>query len=309
MSDELPAGLVNVEDDETPPASSSPDRTPALQAGDSGSNPDAGTTTPVATTEGEDLDLNAIDVKDEQRVRGLIGELSRKRAENRTLKEQATKAAQLEAENAQLRPYADFLKNNPQVLQPPRQPDPVPTQPEADPDAVEAARLMDFYTADGKPDVDRGARWLALQDRRSSRAAQQAVQPMQQESVHAKAQANYTQLRTWANSAGVKQQIIDGLWTAAAGEPGGLETLAKPDSLRAIALMAMGANAMATPKQPAAPAQAPVVTEPGGGRATTPAMRLSGLEERTLAQKGLSAAKYEELTKGFKPGVSNVLED
>jgi hypothetical protein len=52
----------------------------------------------------------------------------------------------------------------------------------------------------------------------------------------------------------------------------------------------------------------PLVTEAAGGRASTPQQRLSQLEESTLRQRGMSAAKYQELTKDFKPGQSNVLE-
>jgi hypothetical protein len=40
-----------------------------------------------------------------------------------------------------------------------------------------------------------------------------------------------------------------------------------------------------------------------------PQVRLSNLEERTLQQRGLKPQAYQELTKNFKPGVSNVLEE
>jgi hypothetical protein len=294
------ANLINVEDDAPEPAPTPP------------AAPEAPLDPPVvASTESEDLDLNAIDVKDEARVRGLIGELSRKRAENRTLKEQATRAQQLEAELNQAKPYLDFVKNNPQLLQP-RQPEPqVPAHPEADPDAVEAARLMDFYTADGKPDVERGARWLALQDKRSGRVAQQTMAPTVQQSLQDKAQANYVLLRNFKLPDGtpLRQEIVDGIWSATAREPNGMATLANPQSVQALALLAIGAHSLSTPRQPAAPARPPVVTESAGGRATTPAARLSTIEERTIAQRGMSAAQYAEHTKDFKPGVSNVLED
>lgn len=293
------ANALNVEDDaQTPPVAETP---PAA--------PETPPETPPATPESDDIDLNAVDFKDEGRIKGLIGELSRKRAENRTLKAQAERATQLEAEAAANRPYVDFVRNNPQLLQP-RQPEPEkPTAPDADPDAVEAARLMDFYKADGSPDVERGGRWLALQDRRSGRVAQQAVQPWAQQTERERANANYVQLRTFATANNIRQEIVDGIWQMAEREPNGLRTLSNPDSVRALALLAMGANTLATPKQPAPPAKEPLITESAGGRATTPAQRLSGLEERTLQQRGLTPAKYEELTKGFKPGQSNVLED
>jgi len=296
MSDE---NLINVEEDAPAPVAEAP------------APPEAAPEAPIAAAEAEDLDLNAIDVKDEARVRGLIGELSRKRAENRTLKTQAERAAQLEQELNQSRPYVEFLRANPHLTQA-RPPEPqAPPDPKADPDAVEAARLMDFYTSDGKPDVERGARYLALQDRRAGRAAQQAMAPTVQQNLTSQAQANYTMLRGFKlpNGQALKQEIVDGIWMSAAREPNGLQTLANPDSVRALALLAIGAQSLGTPVAPAAPHQVPVVTESAGGRATTPAQRLSGLEERTLGQRGLSAADYQKLTKDFKAGQSNVLED
>ena len=257
-----------------------------------------------------DVDLNAVDVRDEQRVRGVIGELSRIRAENRTLKEQAGRLAQVEAELNQSRPYVEFLRANPHLTQP-RQPDPVPAAPEADPDAVEAARLMDFYTADGKPDVDRGARWLALQDKRSNRAAQAQMQPLQQQSMQERAQANYAMLRNFTLPDGSKlqQTIVDGIWTATQREQNGLATLANPESVRALALLAIGAQSLGTRPQPSAPANPPLVTEATGGKGSLPAQRLSNLEERTITQRGMKPAAYQELTKNFKAGQSNVLEE
>jgi hypothetical protein len=157
--------------------------------------------------------------------------------------------------------------------------------------------------------VDRGARWLALQDKRAGRVAQQAVQPWAQQSVQERAQGNYTQLRGWATTNGIKPEIIDGIWQMAAREPNGMHTLANPDSVRALALLAMGANTLSTPKQPAPPAQPPVITEGSGGSQKVPQARLSAVEEAVLKHRGMAANKYAELTKGFKPGVSNVLEE
>ena len=79
MSDE---NALNVEDDVTPEPEAP---APAAEA-------------PVEAAPEAEVDLNAIDVKDEGRVRGIIGELSRIRAENRALREQGTRLAQVEAE-------------------------------------------------------------------------------------------------------------------------------------------------------------------------------------------------------------------
>jgi hypothetical protein len=301
MSDE---NLINVEDDG-----------PELPAPDASAAAGEPIPEPVAAGAPEpdgDIDLNAVDVKDEARIKGLIGELSRKRAENKTLRQQAEKAAQLEQELAQSRPYVDFLRNNQHLLQPQQPREEKPAAPEADPDAVEAARLMDFYKPDGQPDVERGARWLALQDKRAGRVAEQRIAPTVQQSLQDKANANYQMLRNFAlpNGEKLKSEIVDGIWTMAAREPNGLQTLANPDSVRALALLAIGAQSLGTPTQPAAPAKPPVVTEAVVGRgALSPAVRLSGVEERTIAQRGMKPEQYAALTKNFQAGRSNVLEE
>lgn len=294
--------LINVEDDNPAPAAPVAEAPP----------PAAPEAPPIAAAPepAAEADLNAVDVRDEQRVRAIIGELSRLREQNRTLKPAAEKVAQLEAELNQSRPYLDFIRANPHLLQP-RQPEPqtAPAKPAPDPDAEEAARLMDFYKQDGTPDVDRGARWLALQDKRSGRVAQQAVQPWAQQNVQERANANYGQLRAWSQQQGIRPEIVDGIWNSARNEPNGLQALANPDSVRALALLALGAHSMATPKQPAPPAQPPVVTEASGGRVNVAAARLSPIEEQVLKQRGMTQTTYESLTKGFKPGASNVLEE
>src|SRR5262245_40549452 len=100
----------------------------------------------------------------------------------RQIAEQAAQRAQeIEQWAYQNRPYVDFLKNNPQLLQQRQEPPPqAPAAPNEDPEAREAALLMDFYTADGKPDVEKGARWLALQDRRAQKAAGDVMRPLAQ---------------------------------------------------------------------------------------------------------------------------------
>ena len=299
MSDE---NLMNLEDDG--PALPPPEPVPA--------SPEPAVPVAAAPEADAELDLNAVDLKDEGRIRGLIGELSRLRSERKDLKGAKEQLSQLQQQVAEMKPYADFVRNNPQLLQP-RQPEPqTPPPPDADPDAIEAARLMDFYRADGTPDVERGAKWLALQDKRANRVAQTTIQPLQQQSLQERANANYVMLRNFklANGAALKPEIVDGLWQAAAREPNGLQTLANPESVRALALLAMGAQAYATPQQPAAPAAPPVVTEASGGRPSLAPVRLSALEERVLSQHGhLNATKYADLTKDFKPGRANVLED
>lgn len=295
MSDE---NLINVEDDQPEAVAPAAPEAPVAPE------------PPVVAAPDAEIDINSIDIKDEGRIKGVIGELSRIRAENRTLKTQAERAGQLEQQLNEAKPYVDFLRNNQHLMQP-RQPEPVAPPPEADPDLVETARTLDLYTSDGKLDLEKAGKVLAIQDRRAGRVAQTTIQPMQQQTMQSQAHANYQMLRSFKMADGqvLRQEIVDGIWQATAREPNGLQTLSNPDSVRALALLAIGAQAMTTRSQPAPPVAPPVVTEASGGRGSLQPQRLSAIEERVLQNKGLSATKYQELTKDFKPGVSNVLED
>ena len=161
MSDESVVG-VSLEDDTTPtPVPGSQTAAPPV---------------PPAEPPAE-VDPNSVDLKDEQQVRGLLAELSRVRGTNRDLKAKAERADQLEQYVQQKQPYITVLEQNPDLFKRPSAPPAEPPKPGADPDALEAAQLMDFYKPDGSPDTDRGAKWLALQDKRAGKLTQQAVQP------------------------------------------------------------------------------------------------------------------------------------
>ena len=141
MSDEIVGGM-NLEDDGPAPASGMPEPMPEP-------TPEAvaAPTEPAAPAEDE---LPAVDVGGQRMV--PLAEVQRLREERRTLREQAAKAAEYEAKLRELEPYAQFVQNNRDLLIQRAAPEPAPVAPpppEVDPDALEAARLMDFYRADG----------------------------------------------------------------------------------------------------------------------------------------------------------------
>ena len=170
MSDEL----INLEDDG-----------PEIPAADAAPVEVAAAPEPAAPTPEEIDDPTKVDLRDIPKVSGLLAALKSERESNKALKARAEQAAQLEAEVADLRPYAKFLKDNPQLLQP-RQPEPAPVadQPSIDPEAEELARLLDLYTPEGQPDIKRASKFLTVADKRADKRVQQAVAPVHELARH-----------------------------------------------------------------------------------------------------------------------------
>ena len=297
MSEVPDSHVVNVEDD---------DPIPALPV-------EPGTPEPQALAPEPDEDLTDPELaKDQQRVSGLLAELSRKRAENKELKVKAARVEEADQFLAANRPYVDFLQQNPGFLQQ-RQAEPVPATPDVpteDPDALEAAKLMDFWTPDGKPDAERGRRYLALQDKRAQRVTQQAMQPFEQQTLQERSNQNFYKALQVKDPSGrtVSEPALRAMWTEVLKDPGGLKITADPRAARLLVLAAMGADVMQRPASVAPPAREPVMTEASGGRGGAP-VRLSAMEEKVTKNTGIPAATWAELTKNYTPGRPTVMEE
>ena len=276
----------------------------------------APTVTAPAPAEDE-IDPNTVDPKDVDRVRGLLAELSRKRGENRDLKQKAADVDRLRQEVENFRPYAQFLQANPQLMQP-RQPEAPAAPKEGTPDdaeALAAAKLYDFYGADGKPDAARGRAHLTLVRQQAEQIAQQMIGPMQQQSQQERAQANWNQAIQAKDADGrpVDPQALTAVWRQIASEPNGLTVLSDPRGAAFLVAAALGMERMSKklgggPVVPP-PSQPPVVTEASGGRATPRGQTVSELEQDVMSRRKLSQQQYQDLTKGFNRGRSSILED
>ena len=295
MADDLPAGSVSLEDD----APAAPLPLPAGVAAPVGSGGPANDAPPVAGVEAE---------PEPDQVDGLLAALRAVRADNKGLKEKAARVDQLEQEVHAARPYVEFLRNNPGLTQQRQEPQAPPPDPAADPDALEAAQLMDFYTPDGKLDTARGAKWLKLQDGRAARTTQSTLQPMVQQTQEERAVANYRGALALKMPDGqtVNKQAFDALWVQL-----DRAQQADPNAVGLVALATFGAQGMmrkpgAPPVPP--PAGLPVVTE-GAGGTPRPAGRLSELERTIAKNRGIPEAKWQEHTKGHQAGRPMPLED
>jgi hypothetical protein len=239
-------------------------------------------------------------------VAGLIAALRIERQKARQATERASRVDSLEAELAQNRPYVDFVKANPNLLQP-RQPEPVPAPPSADPDAVEAARLMDFYKADGSLDVEKGAQHLALMDRRAGRLSEVAVRPFREQSLETQSATNFQRALAVKDAAGnlPNPESVRAVWGVMP-----LADTANPQVASMLAALAHGLDKFrpAGPVAPQAPARAPLETEGAGGQPRA-RVSLSKLEERIIGQRGQTAQAWADDTKNFVHGRPTVLED
>lgn len=108
------------------------------------------------------------------------------------LQPQLEQAARVAQQVEEIRPYAELIKANPQLIemaqQATRHSAPQTIQPEHDQDAVDLAQDMGWYVpATGELDVARGQRWLAKLDARATRKAQAEVEPIRQQTVQGQA--------------------------------------------------------------------------------------------------------------------------
>jgi hypothetical protein len=236
-----------------------------------------------------------------------LGALLAERRTAATLKQKAEQLDQIAAEWAQLKPYAEFVRANPDLMKPREAPAPAPVQPEQDEQLITLARTLDLYTPEGKPDATRAATIRNLVKSEAQSIAQEAVKPLHEQTTHERAQTNFRNaLALDFNGVKPNPQVLQHIWRTT--DP---KVLATEQGAAAAALMAMGLGAVTgapTPAAVAAPTTIPVVTEPAGGRnVNRPAV--SEFEQRVMQVRGLDPKKYAEATRNFRPGEHNTLED
>lgn len=236
-----------------------------------------------------------------------LSALLAERREAKALAEKAAKVDALEQWQRENEPALRFLQNNRDLLIQRQAPAPAPAAPAVDPDAHEAALLMDFYKPDGTPDIDKGARWLALQDRRSGRLADERVQPLVQRTQVEQGNMNFHMARNIKDASGASpsEESLRAVWSAMPPE-----LVANQQVAGMLATLALGMDQMKNPRRPVVAPQptAPPFSEPSGGNPRTrPA--LSAFEERIAADRGVSATKWQENTRGYQPGRAATLED
>lgn len=234
--------------------------------------------------------------------RGKIREL---KAELEKEKGSASKVAQLEQQLQQLSQQLQATQPYVQAYQAMTQAAQQAAAPEDTSEAEEYARLLDLYTSEGKPDIERGKKGLALQRRLAEQVAQQHVAPIQQQSAHQMSAHHLARAKatTLPNGMKVDPGILDMVWKKL--DPA---LTATPEGAQQAFVVALGYSSLAPaqapqapkPAQPRAPGgqftapdAAPIFTEKAGGKVG----QQSGLDPTELAyikKAGISEKDYLE---------------
>ena len=290
MADDLPPGSQNLEDDAPPAQANTEPSTPPVELPQE--PPEAG----------------AVDVAGEVMV--PLAALKEERGKRQALETKAQRADQLEQYVAANEPMLTLIKQYPDLLRRPADPVPAHQPPAEDPEALEAAKLLDFYTPEGKPDVAKGAAHLALVNRQAQRIADAAVNPMRQQSLQERANANFQLALGIKDASGnpINPHALRAVWQQVQNSPNGVAILADRDAAAFVASAAHGAVSLTTPAGVVTPLRPPVVTEASGGGPQRRAP-ISELETRVAAERGRDAEHWSKLTKGHVAGRPNLVEE
>lgn len=261
---------------------------------------------PPAPTE-DDIP-EAVEVSPGQRV-VPVGVVKALREELRQLKPLAEQAQQLDAYVRDVRPYVEFLKANPNLLQPQTQPQ--PAAPQTDPALVELARTLELYDpATGQPDVARAAKIRDLTRAEAQAIADQRIAPLQEGTHEQRAAANLQAILATKDADGrplEQQYVVQAVQTITSSLPSAeaKRILADPKVAQLLRLTALGMQASAKKSGPVPPTEPPLhVESPGGGGGVV----LSEDSRRLAKLAGIPEKDYAERAKRFQPGRSNVLE-
>ena len=264
---------------------------------------------PAAPAEPDPDEAIAVDLPEKGGKHVPIAALKAVRDENKTLKEQASKAQQYEQWINQNKPYVDFIQQNPQLLQ--QQPRQAPAPADADPDLVELARSLDYVTPQGQPDIERARKHQGIIRKQAMQMAQEIVGPLAMNTYNDQANRNWQaavqeKLPTGQN---IDPNLLATGWRELQRQNPAM--LADPRVVRILINNVVAEQMRANPlgyKQPAAPGRPPVVTENVGAAPRT-SNRMNDTQRAIVSGRKIDDKKWGELTAGFNPGRMNVLED
>lgn len=222
-------------------------------------------------------------------------------AEAQTLKQQIiTLQGQLEA----MQPYVTAYQTMTQAAQQ------TTTATEDDSEAEEYAKLLDLYTTEGKPDIGRAKRAIALFDKRARSYAEQTVAPLQQQTISQASKGNLARAAaTTIGSVKADPQILNMVWSRLDPSVTATPEGAQHALIQAIGLTVLQQNTGQQPAAPTAtarntqgqfakaaePAGDPIFTEKAGGK-DSPASDapLSTQEQSYIKQMGITEKDYRE---------------
>lgn len=234
------------------------------------------------------------------------------------LEEKAAQADQAAEVARQWQAYAQSLAT--------RQPDPAQAGVKPDPrqaereqarqrQAEEVAKTLDLYTSDGKPDVERGLRFLSISEAMAREQSESVARPLRQEMSMERSRANRAALasRLQRQGAAVDTAIFDQLWNHLTPELTANQEVAAVAAAAALGWpLLFGGQAPPAVQQAAAAAPvaarpSPVVPTEPVRQTVTPPPRLTGLAARAARDTGMTDAEVEK--RFGRPGVVVLADD
>ena len=218
-------------------------------------------------------------------------------AEIEPLRAKAAKADQIAQEWQAVQPLIQQLKNQPP---PPVEKSAGPLTPQ---DAIEYAKDLDLYKADGTPDVERAQRLATRQQVIAEQQARAMVAPLHQQTAQQQAAVMRSQLGQIKDAQGqtVSQSFIDQMFAVVPPE-----MAAREDVATVLYYAAKGMEAHAGKAAPVAPPP-PVHTESLGG-GVPPKTEINALDRRVIDASDMTEKEFTSIAGRFKPGQRNVLE-
>lgn len=298
MSDELPQGAISLEGDTPevvgPVAEAAPPEPVAAPAEKPPEEePVEGVVEGVG---GKYVPVQALFTAREE-LRGLKEKLADIETRYQAAEARGAQYEELRGYVEQARPLIEQLRSQQ------AQPKPQPQGPLTAEEAVEFAKDMDLYQADGTPDVGRAQRLAARNAAIAKQQVQAALAPFQAKDARQQAVEVARQLAGRKDAKGntLKAQTIERLFGAMPPE-----LITQPGVSDVLYTIARGIEADERSQQPDEPP--PVVPTEGMGGGSQKRTSLSDVESRFARAAGISAKDFSEGAARFKPGQTTILE-
>ena len=291
---EVPDGSVSLEDPITPdPVEETPP--PIAEAAAPPANPeDAEPEGTIVNPGGEKLvPLSAL-VNQRREAAAAKAELA-------ALKPKAEKFDQVAQEWQAVQPLIQQVRNG--TYQPPK-PVEKPAGPLTEQDAIEYAKDLDLYKADGTPDTARAQRLAARQEALADRKAQQYIAPLQQQSAQQQSAAHFEHVASWKDATGavVDRGILQDIWSKMPAE------LTAQPNVAAVMYRVALAETLLQGKHKAAPVPPPPVQHTESIGAAPARGEMSAFERNFTQAVDMKPKEYEAISSRYKPGERNSLE-
>jgi hypothetical protein len=290
---ELPAGTVSLEEDTTaaPPVEQPPPQQTAQ---------------PPATTEDADPDgtiegSGGVKFVPLSALAAARQQAREAKAEAATLKGKAAKLDEIEGDWRAAQPMLEKARQMVQTQPPP----PKPAGPLSPEEAIEYARDLDLFDADGKPDTARAQRLAGRQQAIAEKQAQQYVAPLMQHTAQGQSRANFEQAANFKGQQGlqVDRTILEQVWQSVPPEMSAQPNVASVLYRQAIAEMVL--QGKLKPGQVAPPPPVETASLGGGNHAGSP---LSSIDHQFRTAADMSEKDFTATREKYQAGRVNSLE-